>query len=128
MESAKEVSVPLDARDCSEAFRDMMPGQLHAGAVRSQMRSATRPLISKDNYYGAVGVSRRVDLDSRDGWLGKTRVEAAAAIHGAPPCVISVARSASHSALRINVHTSHSMMAVQGDITSRTEVYCSSRC
>lgn len=28
--------------------------------------------------------SRRVDLDSRDGWLGKARVEAAAAIHGAP--------------------------------------------
>lgn len=31
MESANEVSVPLDARDCSEASRDMISGQLHAG-------------------------------------------------------------------------------------------------
>jgi hypothetical protein len=32
MDSANEVSVPLDARDCSEASSDMIPGQLHAGA------------------------------------------------------------------------------------------------
>lgn len=53
----------------------------------------------------SVGVS--ISIGSRDGWLGKARVEAAAAIHGAPLYVMDESLSASHSAHRANVYTSH---------------------
>lgn len=50
-----------------------------------------------------MSVGRRVDLDSRDGWLGKARVEAAAAaINGAPLYVM--VEFAVYKSHRINVY------------------------